>query len=42
MGKIAGDRDVPVIKRVASGRLQARDQLGLPKSLGVIFIAGVM
>jgi hypothetical protein len=42
MWKIAGDRDVPVIERVASCRSQAREQLSIAKGLSVIFIAGVM
>jgi hypothetical protein len=41
MGKIAGDRDVPVIQRVASGRLEAPEQANVPIGLRVVFTAGV-
>ena len=41
MGKVAGDCDVPLIERVASDCLQAREQLNFAIGLSVVFIAGV-
>ena len=41
MGKIAGNRDVAVIESFTAGRLQAREQLCIAISLGVVFVAGV-
>ena len=40
MRKIARNRDVAIINRLAADRLQARHKLYLPIGLGIIFIAG--
>jgi len=41
MGKIARDRDVPVVERLASDGLQPRQQLNIAIGLSVVFTAGV-
>ena len=40
MGKIAGDRDIPVIDNSTAHRLEALGQLNFPVGLGVVFISG--
>ena len=40
MRKIAWDRDVAIVDRLAADRLQARHKLYLPIGLGIIFISG--
>ena len=39
MGKIAGDRDIPVVNYLAAHRFKALDQLNFPVGLGVVFIS---
>jgi hypothetical protein len=40
MWKIAGNRDVAIVDRLASGGLQAREQMHIAISLSIIFIPG--
>jgi len=42
MGKIAGDRDIAIVERLASDGLQSRHQLSVAISLSVVFTAGVL
>jgi hypothetical protein len=39
MGKIAGDRHIPVVNDIAAHRLQALNQLNFPVGLSVVFIS---
>jgi hypothetical protein len=39
MGKIAGNRDVAIVDRIAANCLKAREELSIAVGLSVVFIA---
>jgi len=41
MRKIAGDGDIAVVDRLATGGLEPREQMGVAIRLGVVFVAGI-
>jgi hypothetical protein len=40
VGKVAGNRDVAIVYRMAANRSEAREELNIAVRLSVIFIAG--